>query len=395
MSLTEFASAATSKFDKIIVDRPILNLNLLLNTTSLKFNIQLQTQSNWCWAATSVSVNRFYKPATDWTQCKVASAEQNINSCCNTPLPGGCNVYWYLDKSLVRVSCYNRMEGAAATTWEMIKAEIQAGRPVGVRTAWSGGGAHFLVIYGVQSLGLTKYFMVDDPIYGKSVYTVANFKTAYRGSGSWTHTYYTKKPPMPFNIKDYVIKPEYLQLIREVEPLFKLDEEAMPATRGIKKLDANEITASHPVHTLGLDDLLGKKKAKVNNPTSLRMVELNTDKNISAAYDISMPDKELEMKNVNFQPEYLAELKKGLDRTIEAAKNGDGEAKLRMINVPALYTEAYWLHYEDDSKDIVIPIQSFGLFKNNEPVPYEVFMSALRERASKVPETGKDDQLGG
>ena len=98
---------------------------------------------------------------------------------------------------------------------------------------------------------------------------------------------------------------------------------------------------------------------------------------------------------MNFQPEYLAKLKDGLDKTIEAAKNGVGEAKLRMINIPALYTEAYWLHYEDAKKDVVIPIQSFGLFKENEPVPYEKFMAALQAEAKKVPDMKKDDLLGG
>jgi hypothetical protein len=36
------------------------------------------------------------------------------------------------------------------------------------------------------------YFDVRDPIYGSSDVAVATFTTSYRGSGSWTHTYYTE-----------------------------------------------------------------------------------------------------------------------------------------------------------------------------------------------------------
>ena len=33
----------------------------------LPFNMQAQTQSNWCWAATSTSVSRYYSIFSPWT----------------------------------------------------------------------------------------------------------------------------------------------------------------------------------------------------------------------------------------------------------------------------------------------------------------------------------------
>jgi hypothetical protein len=33
---------------------------------------------------------------------------------------------------------------------------------------------------------------VDDPIYGPSDVTYSTLETAYQGSGTWTHSYYTK-----------------------------------------------------------------------------------------------------------------------------------------------------------------------------------------------------------
>jgi hypothetical protein len=182
--------ALAKKFAHIVIDRKILEK--ILNTHALAFTMQQQIFSNWCWSANAVSVSKFYTLASAWTQCTLASAELNINSCCNSPLPNGCNVYGYLNTSLARVNHFNRYESASATTWAMVKAEIIAGRPIGARSAWSGGGAHFMTIYGYQEYGGEKYLMIDDPIYGKTTITLATFKTAYKGSGTWTHTYYTK-----------------------------------------------------------------------------------------------------------------------------------------------------------------------------------------------------------
>ena len=60
--------------------------NIFYSNLVLGFNMEAQTQSNWCWAATSKSVSHFYSFLSPWTQCKVASKELN-NTCCNTPVP--------------------------------------------------------------------------------------------------------------------------------------------------------------------------------------------------------------------------------------------------------------------------------------------------------------------
>ncbi|MEX2552467.1 MAG: hypothetical protein WD627_05655 [Actinomycetota bacterium] len=43
----------------------------LFSSVTLPFDMQLQTQSNWCWAATAASVSLYYWPWSGWTQCKV------------------------------------------------------------------------------------------------------------------------------------------------------------------------------------------------------------------------------------------------------------------------------------------------------------------------------------
>lgn len=151
----------------------------------LNFSVQPQTQSNWCWAALSASVGNYYGTGS-WTQCGVANAELGRNSCCSQP--GPCNVYGYLDSALRTTRSYggmreNRMQMPA------IENQLGMGRPVGLRCAWYGGGAHFLTIYGTDG----SYILVADSIFGYSTRALNSFPGSYNGGGNWTHTYFTRK----------------------------------------------------------------------------------------------------------------------------------------------------------------------------------------------------------
>ena len=157
----------------------------------IDFSMQPQQQSNWCWAATATSVALFYQPGSGWQQCGVANGELARTDCCGAGASGACNVYGFLDQALTVVGHFDHWVGGIATTAQ-IENEITFTRPLGIRVAWSGGGAHFLVIKGQYSAGGIDYVSVDDPIYGRSDVNYATLQTAYKGSGTWTHTYYTK-----------------------------------------------------------------------------------------------------------------------------------------------------------------------------------------------------------
>ena len=186
MSLTDLINATTQPLAAAAVGGAG---TLAANT--LGFNMQAQTESNWCWAATSVSVSRFYWAASTWLQCKVAGLELHAGNCCHTPTSAPCNVPWYLDRALTRTNNFVSISGPL--TFAQVSAEIDAGRPVGARTGWLGGGGHFMVIYGYsEDTDGTQYFDIDDPIYGKSHLKVTEFSASYQGSGTWTHAYITK-----------------------------------------------------------------------------------------------------------------------------------------------------------------------------------------------------------
>ncbi len=157
---------------------------------SVDFTMQHQQQSKWCWAATSTSVAHFFKPSTGWTQCKVANHIKGRSDCCGSGASGPCNDGDSLEDALNVVDHLNYVEGDAAS-YDNVQGMIAAGLPVPVRTAWSGGGAHFIAIVGYEEAE-ERLLTIADPISGVSVWDYPTFKTAYRHSGTWTDTYYVK-----------------------------------------------------------------------------------------------------------------------------------------------------------------------------------------------------------
>jgi Papain-like cysteine protease AvrRpt2 len=157
----------------------------------LNFAVQHQLQDQWCWAAVSTSIAVHYG-ATDWTQCSVANKELGQKTCCEDGSSSACNQSWYLDKALKRVRAFKKMDSGRPADLGKVRSEIHSNRPVGIRIGWSGGGGHFVAIEGYRSDEAT--VAIEDPWYGASDVPVASLSGTYQGSGSWTHTYYTRKP---------------------------------------------------------------------------------------------------------------------------------------------------------------------------------------------------------
>ena len=140
--------------------------NWFYQNVVLPFNMEAQTQSNWCWAATAKSVSHFYSGLSPWTQCKIAGKELT-QTCCTSPVPSACNIPWYLNKALDRTFNYVSMQ-SGTISWSEIKSQLDQGLVVGTRIGWNGGGGHFMVIYGVSRVFHNEYLYIDDPIYGNS-----------------------------------------------------------------------------------------------------------------------------------------------------------------------------------------------------------------------------------
>jgi hypothetical protein len=160
----------------------------------LTFTMQRQQQTQWCWAATSVSVARYYDGTTGWTQCGMVDAELKQRGCCHDGRSARCNRPHVLDAPLARADVLGRKHNGAVG-YSAIRSEIDAGRPVAWRIGWSGGGGHFAVIEGYQRQS-GQWVAIDDPWYGASDLEVATLVDGmYQQTGTWTYTYFTRPSP--------------------------------------------------------------------------------------------------------------------------------------------------------------------------------------------------------
>jgi hypothetical protein len=157
-------------------------------TVGTGFDMQHQLESEWCWAATSTSVYHFYNPSSTITQCQVVNHQLNRTDACVNGDSPACNQPGYLDEALAFLGCLNRVDGIPEP-FATVVSETSTGRPLGIRVAWAGGGAHFLASSGYEQ---NQLMVVEDPIYGTSVVPYSTMLSAYQGSGSWTTSYLTK-----------------------------------------------------------------------------------------------------------------------------------------------------------------------------------------------------------
>jgi Papain-like cysteine protease AvrRpt2 len=172
--------------------RPLWSTGTAERRRDIGVAVQDQLYSNWCWSAVSTSVSHFYNPASAWTQCTLANAELEQTGCCADGSTPQCNKDWYLDRALKRTGNLQSWVGNAVALSDL-EHEVNAGRPVGVRIGWEGGGGHFVVIDGYSDPGTGPGFLnIEDPFYGKSRMPYSAFRNTYQGTGSWTHTYYTR-----------------------------------------------------------------------------------------------------------------------------------------------------------------------------------------------------------
>lgn len=387
MNTSELIFATRRPYSSLL--REINILGKLFTSLQLKFDMQAQTQTNWCWAATATSVSHFYWLWSTWTQCKVANAELGLTDCCKSTVPSACNVPWYLDTALARTNNFVSITTGQAT-FQQVRDEIDAGRPVGARIGWSGGGGHFMVIYGYSFVLGAEYFDIDDPIYGKSHLSVADFSGNYQGSGTWTHTYFTKSYfQMPF--KPFIPREPLLRPIWEVRPLLSMKQDIAFSGDMRDALDDGQASLglAHRIYSVGLDALVGGKPPEPQ-VVALRVYEIAGD-TPRAFFDITEDDKPrvVQMSASKF---HLEPFTRALAVALHTVGAADQEWELRMIRVPALNFEALWLVGDGDRKDVLIPLRPAGKLAAFQVVPVEQAYEALREAAR--PLANMDDKMG-
>jgi hypothetical protein len=153
----------------------------------LSFAMQRQEQTEWCWSATSVSVNLYFNASSGQRQCSLVNAALGQTTCCTNGGSDVCNQPWYLDRALRLVNNFQQIQARRATLAE-IRAAIDSGRPLCLRIGWNNGGGHFVAVHGYSGTTIN----IADPWYGSSAIDYSSFPEQYQDGGQWTHIYWVK-----------------------------------------------------------------------------------------------------------------------------------------------------------------------------------------------------------
>lgn len=158
----------------------------------LDLTVQRQLETQWCWAAVSVSIDDFYRQPTAWTQCKMVCSEFGRDDCCVDGGSKDCNTPWYLNKALERIGIFAGVEPVGNPISELppnAADDIEDGKPVGLQISWDGGGGHVIILEGFRSD--RAMVAVEDPWYGASELP-ASLLSRYQGTGTLTYLFHTR-----------------------------------------------------------------------------------------------------------------------------------------------------------------------------------------------------------
>ena len=174
----------------------------------ISFGIERQQQSDWCWAAVAVSVERYFDPASTLEQCEIANKvipkeyptdpAPEIDSCDHPePYNKPADLKLALEDIHKWRTTLNRLVAAGGTivspgtlTFEAIRQEIDRGRPICAAISWYSGGGHFVVLSGYRMLGSgARQVYVQDPLNPSALVDLDEFSFAYYGDGEWTATH--------------------------------------------------------------------------------------------------------------------------------------------------------------------------------------------------------------
>ncbi|HXB75751.1 MAG TPA: C39 family peptidase [Candidatus Acidoferrales bacterium] len=171
-------------------------------TRALSLKVQRQEKSEWCWAAVSVSVDRFFRPDSTHSQCEIAGSALNL-PCCKGGQPAqsdSCNAPHALHPVLGRFHLLAADPIVKPLSFDRVRTEIDAGRPVCVLIKWLDNQGqvtdrgHFIALSGYRVTPALKQFVsVTDPWFGSSEVVFEQLidgKGGYRdGRGVWVASF--------------------------------------------------------------------------------------------------------------------------------------------------------------------------------------------------------------
>ena len=184
---------------------------LLRSVSVMRFNLQMQQQTKWCWAAVTTSLLSFFYSDTSLTQCQVVrkcfgqqqnGAEAGAD-CCQSGYSELCNKTFKLSQALETMGILESYANSVLTLKE-IRRQISEGVPLAIRIGWRdrngnlSSSGHFVMLTAVGPDDPRgddhAWVRVADPKDKVASYTTyGTLKSNYKCQGQWTHTYLIKK----------------------------------------------------------------------------------------------------------------------------------------------------------------------------------------------------------
>ena len=162
------------------------------------------------------------------------------------------------------------------------------------------------------------------------------------------------------------------------------------------KSDETVLDLPHYAFVLRLDEIK-KITSLPKTPSMLRVMNLSNQEP-SSLFEVTLNEENPELINTNTNKRYFSEIQNTLGLLRNNIKLKDlGE--LRMLKIPSLNIEAYWLHYDEDTiggEDLIAPLKLFSSdnrFDWNKTYSPEDFTRYLAELAAKI--NTDDELLGG
>lgn len=156
------------------------------------YMIDKQLQSNWCWAAITASLARFYKKNDFADQTKLVSTILSNGYCCNGKGCGMCNRPWYVGEALDHVGILRNAIPYPVSQEALIR-ELACNRPVVVVIKWQQSATgHILVVSGFTR---SRQFLTwDSRGPGMRLLSFSDLCTGYEGKSLWVNTFFTGLP---------------------------------------------------------------------------------------------------------------------------------------------------------------------------------------------------------
>ncbi|MBB6109109.1 cellulose synthase subunit [Mucilaginibacter lappiensis] len=153
------------------------------------YMIDRQLQSNWCWAAVTASLARFYQKDHFGDQAKLVSGIFNKEYCCNGKGCGTCNRPWYVGEALDHAGILQRAIPNPVSQ-EALMTELTCNRPVVVVIKWrQSATGHILVVSGFTH---SRQFLTwDSRGQRMRLLSFNDLSKGYEGKSVWVNTFFT------------------------------------------------------------------------------------------------------------------------------------------------------------------------------------------------------------